>query len=81
MLTEHSSCSKVIRHLDGSPGLVVMGGDSCSRGRGFKSQHHILYGHFLTFICCKNCNVCLKNAKINEKEAVDGPFLKKVYDA
>ena len=56
---------------------MVMGGDSCSRGRGFKSQHHILHGHFLTFICCKNCNVCLKNAKINEKEAVDGPFFKK----
>ena len=29
-----------------SPGLVVMGGDSCSEGRGFKSQHHILDGHF-----------------------------------
>ena len=24
-----------------SPGLVVMGGDSYSKGRGFKSQHHI----------------------------------------
>ena len=22
-----------------SPGLVVMGGDSCSKGRGFESQH------------------------------------------
>ena len=27
-------------------GLVVMGGDSCSEGRGFESQHHILDGHF-----------------------------------
>ena len=30
----------------GSPGLVVMGGDSCSEGRGFESQHRILDGHF-----------------------------------
>ena len=30
----------------GNPGLVVMGGDSCSEGRGFKSQHRILDGHF-----------------------------------
>ena len=30
----------------GSPGLVVMGRDSCSEGRGFESRHHILDGHF-----------------------------------
>ena len=30
----------------GSPGLMVMGGDSCSKGRGFESRHHILDGHF-----------------------------------
>ena len=29
----------------GSPGLVVMGGDSCSEGLGFESQHHRLDGH------------------------------------
>ena len=27
------------------PGLVVMGDDSCSRGHGFKTQHHILDGN------------------------------------
>ena len=32
--------------LGGSPGLVVMGGDSRSEGRGFKSQCRILDGHF-----------------------------------
>ena len=32
--------------MGGSPGLVVMGGDSCTEGRGFESQHHILVGHF-----------------------------------
>ena len=25
---------------------MVMGGDSCSKGRGFESQHCILVGHF-----------------------------------
>ena len=49
--------------LGGSPGLVVMGGDSCSKVCWFKSQHCILDGHFLTFICCKNCNVCLKRRR------------------
>ena len=33
-----------------SPGLVVMGGDSRPRGRGFESRYHILYGHFFTYI-------------------------------
>ena len=39
---------------------MVMGGDSCSEGRGFESQHWILDSHFFTLICCKNGNVCLK---------------------
>ena len=30
----------------GWPGLVIVGGDSCSRGREFESLHRILYGHF-----------------------------------
>ena len=47
----------------GSLGLVVMGGDSWSEGRGFESQHCILDGHFTQIICCKNCNVCLKRRK------------------
>ena len=29
---------------------------------------------FFTLICCKNCIVCLKRPKINEKEAGVGPF-------
>ena len=33
-------------NLGGSPGLVVMGGDSRSKGRGFESRHRILDGHF-----------------------------------
>ena len=58
----------------GSPGLVVMGRDSRSCGRGFESRHHILDGHFFTYICCENCNACLKRPRINEKEAGIGPF-------
>ena len=61
---------KNIWSLGGSPGLVVMGGDSCSEGNGFKSQYCILDGHFITFICC-----LFEKRKINEKEAGDGPFL------
>ena len=37
----------------GSPGLVVMGDDSCSNGRVFESHRHILDGHFFALICCK----------------------------
>ena len=33
-------------YLDGSPSLVVMGGDSYSEGCRFKSRHRILDGHF-----------------------------------
>ena len=57
---------------------MVMGGDSCSKDCGFESQYHILDGHFFTFICCKNCNVCLirKNPK---KRQVVAHFLKKYF--
>ena len=39
--------------MGGSPSLVVMGDDSCSKGRGFESQRRILDGHIFTLICCK----------------------------
>ena len=39
----------------GGPGLVVMGGDSRSKGSEFKSQHCILDEHFIAYICCKKC--------------------------
>ena len=55
--------NKEKKPLGGSPGLVVMGGHSCAKGCEFKSRHHILDGHFFTFICCKNCNVCSKGRK------------------
>ena len=53
---------------------MVMGRDSHYIGRGFEYRHGILDGHFFTYICCRNCNVCLKRPKINEKETGEGPF-------
>ena len=62
--------------LGGSPGVVVTNDDSCSKGCGFEYRRRILDGHFFTLICCKNCIVCLKRPKINEKDAGVGPFKK-----
>ena len=39
-----------------SPGLVVMGGDSCSKDREFESLHCILDGYFSRLFVVKNCN-------------------------
>ena len=36
----------IVRIVCEGLGLVVMGGDSHSNGREFKSRHHILDGHF-----------------------------------
>ena len=36
---------QIVNSMGGSPGLVVMGGDSRSKGRGFKSWRQILDGH------------------------------------
>ena len=58
-------------------GLLVMGGDSCSKGREFESRHRIPTGWtFFTIICCKNCNVCWKDEN-KWKNAGVGPFFKK----
>ena len=60
---------------------MVMGDDSCSKGRGFESRRRILDGHFFTFICCKNCKVCLKKTENKQKkEAGVGPIFKKGSD-
>ena len=48
---------------------MVMGGESHSEGLGFESRHCILDGDFSHIFAVKNCNVCLKRPKINEKEA------------
>ena len=54
-----------------SPGLVVMGDDSCMKGLG--SNPYTGWTFFIS-ICCKNGSVCLKRQKINKKEAGVGPL-------
>ena len=45
---------------------MVMGGDSVSKGRRFRSKHHILDGHFSYLFVVKIA--CLfEKTKINEK--------------
>ena len=43
--------------MDGSPGLVVMGGDSISRGHEFESRHQILeeFSHLFVLKACQSC--------------------------
>ena len=53
---------------------MVMGGDSCSKGRGFESRHHTLDGHFFTLICCND--IFLLRPKINNKRGQGWPILK-----
>ena len=55
---------------------MVVGGDSCSGGRVFKSQSHLQDGHFSHEFVVKI--YLFEKTKINEKEAGNGPiFLKK----
>ena len=41
-------CSFEEKNLGGSYGLLVMGRDSCFKGREFKSRHCMQDGHFFT---------------------------------
>ena len=50
--------SIIIYRVGGSPGLVVMGGDSCSESHKFEFWPRILDGHFFTYLfVVKFCNV------------------------
>ena len=71
--------NKTISKLGGSPGLVVMGDYSCSRGQGVWISAPYTGWAFFTLICCENSIVCLKRSKINEKEAGVDPFFKKIF--
>ena len=44
---------KIICDGWGSPGLVVMGDDSCSKSVGFESRRRVLDGHFLHLFVVK----------------------------
>ena len=57
---------------------MVMGGDSRSKGREFESRHRILDGHdIFSHLFVLKIVMLFEKTKINEKEAGDGPFLKK----
>ena len=64
--------------LGESLGLVVIGGDSCTKGCEFESQQCTLDGHFSHTYLLKNLQWVFEKTKINEKEAGVGPFLKRV---
>ena len=61
--------------------LVVIGGDSCLRGREFESQHLILDGYFSHFCCCQSCMVCSKRPKRNWNRTaifIKRPFIRTI---
>ena len=64
--------------MGGSPGLVVMGGDSRSEGHVIESLHCILDG-YLSHIFVVVIVMLVWKDENKQKEAVDGPFLKKMY--
>ena len=43
---DHAPYDELACKVKMTPGLVVMGGDSCSKGCGFESRHRILDGFF-----------------------------------
>ena len=60
--------------MEQAPGLVVMGGESCTGCCEFNSLHRILNGLFLHIICCKN-GVMFAKTK-TDKRGKDGTFYK-----
>ena len=55
---------------------MVMGGDSCFEGRGFRIQAP--YTGW-TFICCEDYNVCLKRRKLTKNRAGIAILLKRPF--
>ena len=65
----HELSPQTTECLGESPGLVAMGGDSCSKCCGFEPQHSILDGHFYTYVFVVEIVMLFEKTKINEKEA------------
>ena len=59
----------------GSPGLVVMGGGSCYKGREFESQYHMLDGHFFTYLFIVKFVMCVWKDENKLKRGQGGPIL------
>ena len=62
----------------GSPGLVVMGGGSCSKVHEFESRHRILDGHFFTYLSVVKFRMCFWKGGNKWKRGWGWPFLKNV---
>ena len=60
--------------MGGSPSLVVMVGDSCNAGCGFKSQHRGLDWHFSHIFVVKIVMFVWKDENKQKEEAGDGPL-------
>ena len=59
-----------------SPGLVVMGGDSCSEGSNPNTVYWIdIFSHKIVV----KVELIAEKTKINENEAGEGPFLKRSF--
>ena len=69
-------CSKMQTKI--SPGVVVMGGDSCSRGCGFEFQHPTLDGHFSHWFVVKIVIFVWKHEN-KTKKSRGWPILKKIH--
>ena len=52
------------KRMGSSPGLVVMGGDSKFQRLSVRISAPFTGWTFFSFVCCKNCKVCLKRWKI-----------------
>ena len=55
---------------------MVMGDNSCREVVG-SNPSPVYWMDIFTYICSKNCNVCLKRPKINEKRLGLAHFFKK----
>ena len=56
---------------------MVMGRDSHSKGRGFKSWHRILDGHFFTHIFVVKIEMFVEKAENKRKRGRGRPIFKK----
>ena len=66
-------------YLGGSPGLVVMGGDLCSKGCGFESWRHIMDGHnIFSHKFVVRIVMFVWKDKNKRKTGQDGPFFIKI---
>ena len=75
ILLRNEKMKQIVSNPGGSFGLVVMGGDSYSEGRGLKSQHHYLDGHFPHLFVVN----FVSKTKINEKEGREDHFCIKMF--